>query len=228
MTIGDAHQAFKLELDKIDSLNYPNLLPEEIDYFLNKAQENFVKQRYGNTNNKRQSFEQSQKRTDDLKALVKNAILTPASNVPDNIDPNAQFVELPVDYWFTVQERCKIGHPTCHNTSIIETVEVDVIDHDNFNKIISNPFRKPNNSKVLRIMAYNQTELIHAPQVTIFEYYLRYLKKPIQVSLSGNITFELSDHTHEEIVNEAVSLALESIESIRTKTFDPIVKNQEE
>lgn len=228
MTVTEMHLQFKLGYDKLDSANYPDILPEEIDYLLNKAQDRFVKQRYGKNNIKRESFEEIQKRTDDLKALVKTAILTPLPSNSENIDPNAQFVELPIDYWFTVQERCNIGHPTCHNNSIIETVEVRVIDHDNFNKIMSNPFEKPNNSKILRMMAYNQTELIHAPRVTIFDYYLRYIKKPVRISITTSTNCELSDHTHEEIVNEAVSIALETLETLRVKTFDPIIKNQEE
>jgi len=93
---------------------------------------------------------------------------------------------------------------------------------------MSNPFEKPNNSKILRMMAYNQTELIHAPRVTIFDYYLRYIKKPVRISISTPTDCELSDHTHEEIVNEAVSIALETLETLRVKTFDPIIKNQEE
>lgn len=195
---------------------------------MNTYQDEFIKQRYGVTNNKRQSFEQSQKRIDDLKNLVINIILAPQPNNQDNIDVNAQFVELPVDYWFTVQERVDITYKDCHGNDVTEKANVRAITHDNFNEVINDPFNKPNNKKVLRLMAQGFTELIHAPNVTIDFYNLRYIKKPRRVSLTGNVTFELSEHTHEEIVNGAVSLALESIESMRIKTFDPIVKNQEE
>ena len=39
MTSLEMSQIFKVRLDKIDSLNYPNILPEEIDLFLNQARE---------------------------------------------------------------------------------------------------------------------------------------------------------------------------------------------
>lgn len=228
MTVLDMHQAFKIEFDKLDSVNYPNILPEEIDFLLNKAQDRFVKQRYGTNNTKRQSFEEIQKRTDDLKALVKTAILTPLPSNSENIDPNAQFVELPIDYWFIIHERAQIGFTDCHNLQTQSTVNINVIKHDNFNNIIKNPFQKPSKSKVLRLMADNKTELIHSSDSVIVRYYLRYIKKPVRISISTPTDCELSDHTHDEIVNEAVSIALETLESLRTRTFDPIIKNQEE
>jgi len=70
MTVLDMHQAFKIEFDKLDSVNYPNILPEEIDYLLNKAQDRFVKQRYGKNNIKRESFEEIQKRTEKRKIEI--------------------------------------------------------------------------------------------------------------------------------------------------------------
>lgn len=228
MSPSEMHLAFKLGYDKLDSANYPDILPSEIDFLLNKAQDRFVKQRYGTSNVKRQSFEQTQKRTDDIKALVRTATIIPLANSATNIDPNAQFVTLPVDYWFTIEERANITYIGCNNTPVTDRVKVVVVQHDDFNVIINNPFEKPNNRKVLRLMAYNSSELIHASGVTIDNYYLRYIKKPVRISISTPTSCELSEHTHEEIVTEAVSIALENIEAIRTRTFDTIVKNSQE
>ena len=71
MSISQFHSAFKLELDKTDSLNYVSFLPEEIDYWLTRAVNVFVKTRYSGVNPKGESFEQSQKRIDDLRTLVR-------------------------------------------------------------------------------------------------------------------------------------------------------------
>ena len=70
MTCAELHLEFKFRCDKLDTLNYPNFLPEEIDLILNNAQERLVKQRYGFNNIKRQSFEETEKRTEDLKEIV--------------------------------------------------------------------------------------------------------------------------------------------------------------
>ena len=50
MTVQQLHLEFKFRCDKLDSLNYPNFLPEEIDLLLNNAQDRLIKQRYGLNN----------------------------------------------------------------------------------------------------------------------------------------------------------------------------------
>ena len=76
MTIEEMHIAVNLGVQKIASFQVDNLLPQEIDHELNSAMESFIKQRYSPMGNKyRDGFEQSQKRIDDLRALVVDARL---------------------------------------------------------------------------------------------------------------------------------------------------------
>lgn len=225
MTIAQAHIEFKFRCDKIDALNYPNFLPEEIDLILNNAQERVVKQRYGITNPKRQSYEETQKRTEDLKNITVNDVLTPLAYSVDNIDTNARFVNTPTDHWFTVQERCSITCNVC-GENVTSLAEVIPVSHSEVSKVLRDPFKKPNNEKVLRLMAEGKIELVSS--CTIVNYRIRYVKKPRTVSLSGNITFELSEHLHSEIIDEAVKIALENIEGKRTQTFNPLINNTNE
>lgn len=219
---------FKLRIDKIDSLNYPDILPEEIDLLLNQAQERFVKQRYGTTNPKGTSFEETQKRTEDLKVLTANAIIVPSSNAPDNIDPNAQFVTLPNDHWFIVQERCSISYNDCNSNITTELCSVYNYTHDDINRVINNSFLKANKDRVLRIMDNGKVELIHDPLVTLINYRLRYIRRPVKISsITPLVDCELSEHTHDEIVDQAVLLALEDIESKRLQTYSAIEKTNE-
>ncbi|GAH17195.1 unnamed protein product, partial [marine sediment metagenome] len=82
MTLAEMHIQFKLGLDKTDSLNYPNFEPEEIDLWLDNAQGRFVKTRYVH-NNKSETFEETQKRTDDLRTIVTEVTLIPsATQIP--------------------------------------------------------------------------------------------------------------------------------------------------
>ncbi len=225
MNIAQAHQEFKFRLDKLDALNYPNFLPEEIDLVLNNAQERFIKQRYGGNNTKRQSFEETQKRTEDLKNVTVNAVLTPLAYASDNIDTTARFLTLPTNHWFTVQERCSITCTIC-GSPVTNLVEVIPISHSEFSKVIYDPFRKPTETKVLRLMEAGRVELISS--CTIVNYRMRYVKQPTPVSLTTNTTFELSEHTHSEIVDLAVSIALEGIEGKRTQSFNPLINNTNE
>lgn len=227
MTIQDMQLQFKFGLDKLDSLNYPNFLPEEIDLLLNQAQDRIVKQRYGLNNVKRTSFEETQKRTEDLKNIVKTIILTPQPYDPlTNIDVNSRFFLLASDHWFIVQERVKLQFDC--NVLTTDFIEVRPISHVEFDKIIKDPFKQPDTTKVLRLMDDGKVELIFAPNTTILEYRLRYLKEPVRMSLSGNVDCELSEHLHDEIVSEAINIALENIEAKRNQTFNPIINNTKE
>lgn len=229
MTAQQMHTAFKIGLDKIDSLNYPNFNVKEIDFLLNQAQERFIKQRYGFNNNSKKPIESDQKRTDDLRALVTNAILQFEPYDPlENIDENARFVNLPSNYWFAINERCNISYTDCKTSSANSTVWVRTITHDEFSMVIDNPFEGPTKDKVLRLMFGDNIEVIKHKDVTLVSYQLRYIRKPAQIDLVNNVDCELADHTHSEIVNEAIMIGLESIESPRTQSYVAVGKNKEE
>ena len=228
MTAPEMVVAFKFRLDKADSLNYPNFDNTEIDLLLNQAQERLVKQRYGSNNIKRESFEETQKRTEDLKAIVSNAILVPLPNAIDNIDVTAQFVNLPQDHWFIVQERALISYPDCNNANVQETVNVYGIQHNDINKVIGNAFLKASKNRILRLMEEGRVELIHDSNSSIVNYRLRYIRKPVSISsIVPIVDCELSSHLHDELVDGAVSLALEDIEARRQQTYNTIDKTNE-
>lgn len=227
MTITEFHNSFKFGLDKFDSLNYPNFLPAEIDLLLNQAQDMFVKQRYGSNNIKKQSFEETQKRFEDLKNVVVRVNLTPNAYSADNINSDARFVTLPTDHWIIVQELTELQFVECGVTKT-DSVYTIATQHNDYSKLIDNPFGKPNNAKVLRLMDSGKVELIPPTGSTITGYKLTYIKKPVRMSLTSGVTCELSDMVHQEIVNLAVSIALEGIESKRLQTFIPTVENREE
>ncbi len=228
MTVSEMHQSFKFGMDKMDALNYPNFLPEEIDLLLNQAQDRYVKQRYGLTNTKRQSFEETQKRTEDLKNLVVSALITPAPYASDNIDVNARFVTLPVDHWFIINERVVLNYTDCHGDAQTKLVEVRPTQHVEFDKVINDAFKAPDDNKVLRLMENGRVEIVTSPTTTVSQYNLRYIKQPPRISKTIPTNCQLSPHTHQEICDEAIKIALEGIEARRNNSFTPIVDNQKE
>jgi len=116
MTVTEMHTAFKILLDKVDSFAYPNMEPAEIDFFLNKETERFIKHRAEGSHNKNRGFEETQKRMDDLRNITKNAILTPDPTSSNN-KPNGRFVTLPSSapdiYWFAINEEAKVRVKDC-------------------------------------------------------------------------------------------------------------------
>jgi len=237
MTISEAHRNFKFSMDKDGALNYPNYLPEEVDLLLNQAQERIIKQRYGKNNIKRSSFEEEQKRTEDLREILKTSAVNPqTAGLADNSSSKGVFFELAEDHWFTVWEKAYVECSSCNENIVLpggdiligSEVEVRPITHMEYERIKKDPFKGPDNEKILRLMFQNNVELIPSDDCILLKYIYRYVSKPTPVSLVDNQTFVLADHMHQEIIDEAVKIALENIEAKRTGTFTQVIDNQKE
>ena len=231
MTVDEMHIAFKQGLDKFDSKNYPDIEPEEIDLLLNQSQDAFVKRRYGYNNLKREPFEAIQKRTEDLKNVVKRVNLVPTPNDPSfNIDGNAVNIALPSDHWITVQEKATIEYADCNGNLTTDDVIVIATQHNDYSKNIKDPFNKPTTDKVLRLTTENGIELLHSENATVIGYKLTYIKEPARINSQSvpTVNCELSSMVHQEIVNLAISIALENIEAQRINTFVQVTEAREE
>ena len=105
--------------------------------------------------------------------------------------------------------------------AVRERVDVKPMQHDDYNKIIRDPFNKPvlddkGYNQLRRLQFESRIEVIFPSTDLIFHtYILRYIRKPRRISLSSSIDCELADHTHQEIVDMAVSSMLENSESGR-------------
>ena len=71
MNVQEMHLAIQQGVDKINSLQADLLLSQEIDIELNKSMMRFINTKYGKNNKYRKGFEESQKRIDDLRSLVR-------------------------------------------------------------------------------------------------------------------------------------------------------------
>tara|TARA_R110000765_G_scaffold277048_1_gene375043 strand:+ start:5359 stop:6243 length:885 start_codon:yes stop_codon:yes gene_type:complete len=285
MTAAEMHTAVDILFDKEDTLNYPNFQPEHKDFFLNLAQDRFVKHRYDGANARGKGVENTQKRSDDLKNVTDSASITPLANQTDNY-PNGRFVPLPSTvsdlYWFALTEQADVTRQTCSkkiiasgkikdgqlyivlNGSVIydgttytsnqsftgttttsagivvtvttytgtgsvyeakrDRVNVKPSQHDDINKTLEDPFNKPvlddkGKSLLRRLEFQSRIEVLFPHSDHIFNSYIvRYIRKPQRISLSLATDCELADHTHQEVVDMAVSSMLENIESDRYKS----------
>ena len=116
-----------------------------------------------------------------------------------------------------IYEQCTLSDENnCINGRIVSVVPTI---HDDLDKVLKNPFKSPNNRKVIRLDFDNKIELIS--KYNISNYKVRYLKKPnpiILVKLEDlNIdkkqevsNGETNPILHERIVQRAVQLAVQS------------------
>ena len=185
----------------------------EKSIFLTKAQEQIVLELY-------QELEQSEENRKYLSNLIKTGNYVPVEE-QDNTLINNTFksykVEIEDSVLFMIYEQCTLSDENnCINGRIVSVVPTI---HDDLDKVLKNPFKSPNNRKVIRLDFDNKIELIS--KYSISNYKVRYLKKPnpiILVKLEDlNIdkkqevsNGETNPILHERIVQRAVQLAVQS------------------
>lgn len=221
MDLDRMHIEFKVGVDKVDSFNSANFLTEEIDILLQNAYEEFIETRMSGLNEHRTGFEETQKRMDDLKGLMSTYTSNSFTINSDNLS-NSVFVDLPDDYRHAIQETLIV---TCDDG--VREIEIIPLKHGMYNKLFKNPFTRPGKTKAYRL-SYNsgKHEIIYN-DVVLDTYRLRYVKEPLKIDvaqirnpqgLAGGASIELDEHTHREIVQTAVRMALANIGSSRVQT----------
>ena len=185
----------------------------EKSIFLTKAQEQIVLELY-------QELEQSEENRKYLSNLIKTGNYVPVGEQDETLINNtfkSYKVEIEDSVLFMIYEQCTLSDDNnCINGKIVSVVPTI---HDDLDKVLKNPFKSPNNRKVIRLDFDNKIELIS--KYNISNYKVRYLKKPnpiILVKLEDlNIdkkqevsNGETNPILHERIVQRAVQLAVQS------------------
>lgn len=204
------------ELVRTNKLN-----SDTIFSFLNEAIDKFYKTRYSGINSKQEGFEQSQKRIDDLRSLVKKVTFTNDITSKDN----TYSVTLPIDYVLLLGDNAGIqpndgyidpcweldkeGEYVIKRNDTIETT-IETLDRQLHNSL-SEHLLKYSTAKPLRLIQGNEIILFTDGKYKVSEYTITYLSKPNYFD-SKNITnteyTSLPEHTHIEIVKIAIQLYL--------------------
>lgn len=224
MTITEAHIEFRQSLDKLNSSSYPDFETEQVDYFLNDAYLRFVKTRYSGNNILKESFESVQKRIDDLRMLVKTEFCQITTNSIEENEYLASLTNLYTTearnisstnkYMLYLRGNVKVNSTRCGSGY----KSIDIIKQDEIDIVKTHPFRKSTYHEPVGYFIGDKISIMTDGTFTVDNFKLTYLKYPTPVSLGSNITFETAEHTHKEIVELAVYLALENVESPRQQT----------
>lgn len=109
------HLAIQQGVDKINSLQADMLLSEEIDIELNKSQSRFINTKYGKNNKYQKGFEESQKRIDDLRSLVREFSAPVTYKEQLSTRHWIDTFRLPSDYLYLVNQYSKLWIDDCNN-----------------------------------------------------------------------------------------------------------------
>lgn len=231
MNVAQLILSFKLKLDKLDSQAYPDILDPEVRFWLDEGADRFVKQRYERNNIKRKGFEETQKRTDDLRATVVTEVIgAVASTIYTGF---AYEVPLPIvgddRYRYLLKVQVDVDGLDCNSISQSNWTTPYQVQQDDINALLNDPFNDPIPSKPLFTIEGNNLVFFTDGVFTVVRARISYIRlfNKLQPGLPNTSVpyatatteyTELSEDVHEEVVDIAVKMALENVESQRYQT----------
>lgn len=206
MTGLEAAQSFKIEVNKLDRSSQIDLRIEKILHYLNKAQLFLIRKKNKGDNPGPGRLEVNHPIMDDLKALVieKNIDLT-------NVDLNTTEALVPFeeDHFFYIASRIETSSGDCSPTwctgRYVKPERVYMELQNPFNKsVVGDP--------IVSIIGNNLA--VYNTDFVIDSVKIKYLRRPVALTTSTIIEVPFED----EIIDIAVTMALENMESQRIKT----------
>jgi len=115
--------------------------------------------------------------------------------------------------------------PSAYSETVISPNKF--IQQDDIFTLLEDPFNTTKYNLPITTIRQNSIDIYTSDIFIIDSVKLTYLKEPAQISLSLQVSCELPDHSHSEIVDMAVSSILESIADTRYATHQKeVIKNE--
>ena len=215
MTHENIFEKFMIEYDKANiTSSYPSLTDYEIATILDKAYLALIAQKVTGTNFRKAPFEIDTKAIEDIQQLIKRSNLSHSNALA--IAKNEYVFELPTDFLYFVNGDVNISGDSYNSSITTHDIAAGYKVTANNLPWINEPIVYMENKKVhVLIDAYKYP----APSV---EYNMQYVKAPSKfvddkrhTVKPKNTVFELNDSMAEELINLAIIMSLEIVESTR-------------
>lgn len=225
----DILEAFETEIGVVNQVEKP--LTSDSLFWLNQAVDKFVKLRFNTDQVHRTSYEQNEKRRNDLINLYKTTKYTQFSIDDNNPKYDKYTVEnYPDDFLFSLNEDAIITNNKGENpysTSIFECTS------DSFMYRVTNSLTdfhyKYGEARPLRVCTDKGCYLLTDKNYKIKEYVLGYLRTPNKITLSNPFEeyTDFDNITIPEIIKIAAQMYLENTGNPRYKSITQEVMTQE-
>lgn len=229
MTVGEAHIAFKVETDKnainIGMSGCPSFLPEEIDYWLYTAYLIRISTKFTGNNDLQSPFEGNTKRVSDLEGLVRtDKGLTLMSETMSNRLTMNDF-KSSITYGNEAQDKRMYFIEGILHFGNNKIATIKLIRHNQAQRFLETHNNKPWIEDPVAILEDNKLivfvdrDLMTGPY-TIDLTYLAYPRKINNQDITSTLD-EVPEYMQYEVIKLAADMALENIESGRTKSHPP-------
>lgn len=180
----------------------------DINYFLNEGYDSFVNKRLENLKNK---IEGKQRDIDKIKNLeVVNTALTKDGALST---ANYSVYTLPTNYRYLLNDRTITTY--CSSTG---TYPNRLSPYGEVYNMMEYTHTKSKYNSPISTLNNNKLYIHNTSDFTISGCYIDYIKNPTPIDVTNNVTCELDSSVHKEILNLAVNIFLEAIQSDRFKT----------
>lgn len=215
MTRLEFHKYFKIALDKnAQGTAYggsPSFLPEEIDYWLDTAYYQIISNKFTGNNPLKQPFEQSVKRISDLQNLIRT---DKAVSAFKETGTNACYME----NLFNGTRMFFVDATLNFNCT---KANIKLLDHATAQKFKQTSSNIPWIEDPVGVIEDNKLYVLFDPIAMSSDAYtidITYVKTPTMIEDLPEVGMqEVPDHVQFEIIDRAVLLALDDIESKRTQ-----------
>lgn len=201
MTLNELSIKFDIMYNNISSTQAPGLTEYEKSVFLTQAQEAIILELYKGVTG--DSFETTEEVTRYLNFLVK----TKTANLPKSTN---YFINNILEYKLSTSEIEDLWFVTYQSGTIdYNNLSRDVLvvpaKQDSLFKELNNPFKGPNQNKVLSLSEDNNITLYS--KYPMNTYYIKYIKRPSPINLEEEDVLELPECLHNQVLIRAVQLA---------------------
>lgn len=216
---------------------------DDLQYWLNKGQLELVKRKYNGLNQERRGFEQSQQRIDDLTDIVVKDEPVDTKFKENSNAPTGYFVDtakIPNDNLFIISHRSQITYkypevsyetidgsrsPTNGKSKIVFN---RVSQSDDVYKLLYDPFNTSKANKPLADFSDTNLNVYTDKTFLVTKVIFNYLKKPRLINIKDNVSCELAEHLHDEVIQIASDLFLQNTRELKQRLQrETPVSNQE-
>lgn len=231
MTRNELHTAFKVEMDK-NSVNMayggcPAFIDSEIDYWINKGYYNLLMQKFTGGTSNEVKFEGDVKRIADFDRLIKTD-----KNVSLTKDNNTNCAYLNDLLNRNNDNRGRMFYVSSVLSWGDNKATVKLLDHTQVKNFIKTYNNNPWIENPVGVIEDNTLKIYYDPismESNSYSIDLTYIKHPILINdLTSELQIsELPDQTWYEVINRAVQMALENVESQRIQTKTSLINSEE-
>lgn len=221
MNAVEMHYDFKQKLNKVDSQQYRNLRPMEIDWFLNEAQIDYVKM----IANPKQyhALEVSQRSIDDISTLLTHASVD-VSGTQESNRYECDLNELSPEFLYFIGAECVMSRECCSDGVVARVFPMrhsDLFQNNEFNRSswewreVAAVFEDDR-----KLVLFDDGSPLESGTFTIDKVLVDYIRRPRQIFIGGYNTAdgglttasdpqdcELPYQVHYDVVDIAVMLA---------------------